>query len=77
VAGCFREARPAATCVLGDRPCDGRKPCAAHLSWASVREQMHAPLRRTTLADLLADRSHEQSLAGEGAGTHGRAARAA
>jgi|SRR5215213_3019306 len=74
---CFREARPGATCLLGDRPCDGRHPCAAHLAWASVCDEIRAPLRRTTLASLLAEPSSEQSTAGAGAGIHGRAARAA
>ena len=72
----FGELRPAAVCLLGDRPCDGRSPCAAHARWTSVRDQLRAPLRATTLADLLDPRVSELD-AGAPAGIHGPAARAA
>lgn len=69
----FAEPRPSATCLLGDRPCDGGNPCAAHARWAALREQARAPLRATTLADLaLSDFD-----AGALAGIHGSAAPAA
>jgi Rrf2 family protein len=72
----FGELRPAALCLLGDRPCDGRAPCAAHARWTSVCERLRAPLRATTLADLLDPHAPELE-AGALAGIHGRAARAA
>ena len=72
----FGEIRPAATCLLGDRPCDARAPCAAHARWSVVRDQLRAPLRATTIADLLD--SHTLTIdAGALAGIHGPAARAA
>lgn len=46
--------RPA-TCLLGDRPCDGRGPCQAHRRWTEVQMRTHELLERTTLADLLGD----------------------
>ena len=42
-------------CLLGDRPCDGAHPCAAHLRWTEVLERASALLEHTTLADLLVD----------------------
>ena len=72
----FGELRPAAVCLLGDRPCDGRFPCAAHARWTSVCDQLRAPLRATTLADLFDPRVFELD-AGAPAGIHGPAARAA
>jgi Rrf2 family protein len=41
-------------CLLGDRPCTSKRPCAAHHRWTAVTQAMHAPLAETTLADLLA-----------------------
>ncbi|MFL5384106.1 MAG: RrF2 family transcriptional regulator [Longimicrobiaceae bacterium] len=73
----FGEARPAAACLLGDRPCDGRAPCAAHARWAAVCAQLRAPLRATTLADLLAGDPCVNLEAGATAGVHGRTAKAA
>jgi Rrf2 family protein len=72
----FGEARPAAVCLLGDRPCDALAPCAAHARWTSVCDQLRAPLRATTIADLL-DPQAVTLDAGALAGIHGRAARAA
>ena len=45
----------AAHCLLGDRPCDARRPCEAHRRWAEVQERTNELLGRTTLADLLGD----------------------
>lgn len=45
--------RPAARCLLGDRPCHAAAPCAAHARWSAVQDDLWAPLRRTTIADLL------------------------
>lgn len=69
----FGEVRPAAVCLLGDRPCDGRAPCAAHARWASVCDQLRAPLRATTIADLL-DPQTATLDADALAGIHGRTA---
>lgn len=46
--------RPA-VCLLGDRPCDARRPCEAHRRWAELHEGTNELLERTTLADLLGD----------------------
>lgn len=40
-------------CLLGNRPCHAATPCAAHARWSAVQESVRAPLRRTTIADLL------------------------
>lgn len=45
--------RPRAVCLLGNRPCRAATPCAAHVRWTAVREDLWAPLHRTTIADLL------------------------
>lgn len=42
-------------CLLGDRPCNSRRPCIAHERWTSVMDAMKEPLRTTTVADLLAE----------------------
>lgn len=69
--------RAPATCMLGDRPCNERTPCAAHVRWTAVQCAMRAPLRTTSIADLLEPPRVGQPLAGGDAGTHGRAAAAA
>jgi len=45
--------RPAAVCLLGNRPCRAAQPCAAHARWSTVQRELWAPLHRTTIADLL------------------------
>jgi Rrf2 family protein len=45
--------RPQAVCLLGNRPCRAAAPCAAHARWNTVQDGLWAPLRRTTIADLL------------------------
>lgn len=45
--------RPQAVCLLGNRPCRAAAPCAAHAAWSTVQQELWAPLRRTTIADLL------------------------
>jgi Rrf2 family protein len=52
--------RPRAVCLLGNRPCRAASPCAAHARWSAVQEDLWAPLRTTTIADLL-----DPSFAGE------------
>ena len=77
VVEAFSDVRPRATCLLGDRPCDGRHPCRAHGTWERVCAEMRAPLHETTLADLLAPtETHEFSAAGV-SGSEDRAAIAA
>ena len=53
VVSAFDERAKRSACLLGDRECSGATPCAAHRRWAAVWEASDAPLRRTTLADLL------------------------
>jgi Rrf2 family transcriptional regulator, iron-sulfur cluster assembly transcription factor len=78
VVDAFGEARAQATCMLGDRPCNAQRPCAAHLRWTEVQGAIRAPLRTTSIADLLDDSPREGlHAAGAHAGTHGRAAVAA
>ncbi|MDF1501380.1 Rrf2 family transcriptional regulator [Roseisolibacter sp. H3M3-2] len=55
VIDCFDEPRPQTRCLLGTRPCDPARPCAAHHRWTAILEARRAPLATTTLADLLAD----------------------
>ena len=43
------------TCLIGGRPCDPKNPCAAHDRWTAVRDAARAPLRTTTIADLIAE----------------------
>lgn len=74
VVEAFGEHRAQATCMLGDRPCSAQSPCAAHVRWTAVQGAMQAPLRTTSIADLLDDSPREGlHTAGTDAGTHGRA----
>lgn len=41
-------------CLLGDRPCTDREPCAAHALWTAMMERAWQALRVTSVADLLA-----------------------
>lgn len=78
VVEAFGEHRPRAACMLGGRPCSARTPCAAHVRWTELQGALRAPLRTTSIADLLDDSPREgQHTAGADAGTHGRAAAAA
>ena len=45
--------RIAAVCLLGNRPCRSASPCAAHAGWSAVQKELWAPLRHTTIADLM------------------------
>jgi len=76
VDGAFGEVRAQAMCLLGDRPGSGRHPCRAHAHWEALCEQVRAPLRTTTIADLLRPNTLEID-AGANAGIPGPAARAA
>jgi Rrf2 family protein len=55
--------RQSAVCLLGNRPCRAAAPCAAHARWSSVRDDLWAPLRHTTIADLLDSRLEAQFVA--------------
>lgn len=43
-------------CMLGNGPCDPRRPCAAHEAWKAVTRTRRVPLVATTLEDLLEGR---------------------
>lgn len=45
--------RQCSLCLLGNRPCRADAPCAAHARWSAVQDDLWAPLRSTTIADLL------------------------
>lgn len=49
----FDEPRHRSMCMLGGRPCTDQAPCAVHERWKALWEASLAPLRSTTLADLL------------------------
>ena len=42
-------------CVLGLEQCDDRDPCPLHTHWKSLRLQIEAQMKTTTLADLARD----------------------
>lgn len=56
IVDCFDEPRPQSRCMLGNAPCDPRRPCAAHFRWTEITHARRAPLSATTIADLLGDR---------------------
>lgn len=43
---------PKDMCLIDDRRCSDRTPCAVHGHWKRVSNQVWDPLRNTTLADL-------------------------
>jgi Rrf2 family transcriptional regulator, iron-sulfur cluster assembly transcription factor len=49
----FEDARPAACCLLGARPCDPARPCTAHERWSSIVRASRDALAETSLASLL------------------------
>ena len=53
IVDCFEETRPNTRCLLGNRPCDGRHPCRAHVRWNAVLAARRSALADTTVADLL------------------------
>lgn len=67
--------RQSTRCLLGNQPCHAETPCAAHVRWSAVREELWWPLRRTTIADLLGSANEVPSDAG-GIGVHLQAAMA-
>jgi Rrf2 family protein len=73
----FDEPRHRGICLLGGQPCDDRQPCTVHFRWKAVAVEMWAPLNNTTIADLFRGEIPDRIIAGTGAGTPRRAARAA
>lgn len=53
VTQAFSTPRQNPVCLLGDRPCNSRRPCAAHHRWTEVTQAVQSPLEETTIADLL------------------------
>jgi Rrf2 family protein len=53
----FDVPRQQTRCLLGNTPCDPRRPCAAHDGWVAVMHAHRSPLASTTIADLLAGRT--------------------
>jgi Rrf2 family protein len=51
----FDPPRQRGLCLLGGRPCTDNAPCRAHFQWKQIQEASLAPLRDTTIADLLAE----------------------
>jgi len=51
----FDEPRPQTRCLLGNAPCDPRRPCTAHDRWTAIRAARRAALAGTTVADLVGD----------------------
>lgn len=49
---------PSTVCLMGGRPCDPSAPCVAHDRWMEVKESVVAPLRATTIADLVAEHAN-------------------
>ena len=44
-------------CILGRPECSDRDPCAIHKSWKAVRDAYLRMLQRTTIAELVKERS--------------------
>lgn len=53
VIAVFAEPAPHTMCLLGGRRCNEREPCAAHERWTRTWAAAWAPLRVTTIQDLL------------------------
>ena len=54
VVGAFDEETSASgACLMGGRKCNDGEPCEAHVRWLEVRAAALAPMRETTIADLL------------------------
>ena len=53
VAAPFHKLRVRRVCLLGNRPCDGTKPCAAHQHWQQAMDEITSFFKTTTIAALL------------------------
>ena len=51
----FDEPRGRKPCLLGGGACDPGRPCDAHHRWEAVAREVWAPLRGTTIAELLGE----------------------
>lgn len=49
----FSESNGPEACLTGGRRCDAREPCTTHAKWSAVQAESLAPMKRTTIADLL------------------------
>jgi Rrf2 family protein len=49
----FQELPHRGVCLLGDRPCDPTRPCAAHTRWSRMADPVTAFFRETTVALML------------------------
>lgn len=72
----FGEPRARSVCLLGGKPCHDDTPCEAHFRWKAVTDEVLAPLRETTVADLLGGGTTDVGTAGIRAGIPRRAATA-
>jgi Rrf2 family protein len=53
VIDCFDEPRAHLRCLLGNKPCDPKNPCAAHEVWTGITASRREPLAMTTVAELI------------------------
>ena len=53
LAGAVEGRRGSGMCLMGGRRCSSATPCGAHERWQAVQRAAAAPLRRTTIADLM------------------------
>jgi len=67
----FDEPRARGICLLGGQPCDDRQPCTVHFRWKAVAAESWAPLKATTIADLLSGEIADRGTAGVRAGSTG------
>lgn len=49
----FQETTQSTVCLLGDRPCNSRKPCRAHERWLTIAEPVARFFATTTIAQML------------------------
>lgn len=50
----FPSSNRGARCLLGDRDCDTKAPCSAHLVWKRAQDQALAHMRTLRISDLAA-----------------------
>ena len=53
VAAPFHKLRQRRVCLLGSRPCDATRPCAAHHHWQHAADEITSFFRTTTIAAML------------------------
>ena len=57
----FEDHRQRGICLLGNRPCDPARPCAAHARWSAWTGAAQDQLQATTVADLLRPESRSKT----------------